>query len=179
MYKFCVRSTVPVRSLLWFAILILAPAWAQAADMSFDGGSGCSDPPIFSQQFTLSANSHGGFCTGFGNHSGMNFDSLTFVTTIPNVSPTFNCSPEPFFLFCDFIQDTAASTLTIFFHGLDGRTGGHHGIPVAPDCPIDTNCLPGVPPPDNFFINLNNLVCPPTGGPCTQPHDTNGTGDWK
>src|SRR2546423_14589593 len=108
----------------------------------------------------------------------MNFDSVTFVETLPNVSPTFNCSPEPFFLFCDFIEDTSANTLTIFFHGLDGRTGGHHGIPVAPDCPIDTNCLPGVPPPDNFFINLNNLVCPPTGGPCTQPHDTNGTGDW-
>ena len=176
MYKFCVRSTVPIRSLLWFAILILAPVWAQAADMSFDGGSGCDDPPIFSQQFTFTSNSHGGFCTGFGNHSGMSFGSLTFVTAIPNVSPTMNCSPEPFFAFCNFFEDTAAGTLTILFFGLD-RT--HQGIPVAPDCPVgSTNCLPGLPPPDNFFINLNNPVCPPTGGPCTQPWDTNGTGDW-
>jgi hypothetical protein len=175
MFKFRVSSTAFIRSLLWFAALILLPTWARAADISFEGGSGCDDPPIFGQFFTLTANSHGGFCTGFGNHSGMGFDSLTFVTTIPNVSPTFNCSPEPFFAFCEFIEDTAANTLTILFFGLD-RT--HQGIPVAPDCPVGTNCLPGVPPPDNFFINLNNFVCPPTGGPCAPPNDTNGTGDW-
>src|SRR5262249_56390561 len=117
---------------------------------------------------------HGGFCTGFGNHSGMNFDSLSFTTTIPNVSPTFNCSPEPFFLTCEFIEDRAANTLTILFFGLDGPRGTHHGIPVAPPCPIDFFCPQ---PPDNFFINLNNIVCDPSGV-CAPPSDTNGTGDW-
>src|SRR5713226_2692275 len=101
MFLFRVRSTVvAVRSLLLFAILILLPAWAQAADMSFEGGSGCDDPPIFSQVFPFTANSSGGFCTAFGNHSGVNFDSLKFITTIPNAHPSdpFLCSPGPFFL---------------------------------------------------------------------------------
>src|SRR5262245_40670484 len=169
MCKFC--PTLPIRGLLWLAICILAPTWAPAEEFSFDGGSGCSDPPIFGQFFTFSANSSGGFCTGFGNHSGRNFDSLQFVTTIPNVSPTLNCSHEPYFLFCDFFEDTAANTLTILLHGLD-RT--HTGIPVAPPCPIDFFCPQ---PPDNFFINLNNVVCDPSGL-CAPPHDTNGRGDW-
>src|SRR6266852_3170781 len=99
MFQFRVNSIPVVRSILLFAILILLPAWAQAEDFSFEGGSGCSDPPIFSQVFTFTANSNGGFCTGFGNHSGVNFDSLRFVTTIPNANPTapFICSPQPFF----------------------------------------------------------------------------------
>jgi hypothetical protein len=158
--------------------LILLPTWAQASEITFEGGSGCDDPPIFSQAFSFTANSNGGFCTGFGNHSGVNFDSLKLVTAIPTVGPTLFCSPEPFFLSCDLIEDIAANTLTILFFGLDGSIGTHHGIPVAPDCPVGANCLPGVLPPDNFFINLNNLVCPPAGGPCAQPHDANGTGDW-
>lgn len=178
MYRCRVDPTLLMRSFLCFAILILLPTWAQASDISFDGGFGCDDPPIFNGVFSFSANSNGGFCTGFGNHSGVNFDSLTFVTTIPTVSPFFSCSPEPFFTSCDFIEDAAANTLTILFFGLDGPLGSHHGIPVAPDCPVGTPCLPGVPPPDNFFINLNNRTCPPIGGACTQPNDSNGTGDW-
>jgi hypothetical protein len=79
MYRISVGSTVLLRHLLLFAILILLPTWAQAASFSFEGGSGCDDPPIFSQVFTFTANSNGGFCTGFGNHSGVNFDSLRFV----------------------------------------------------------------------------------------------------
>lgn len=172
MFRFNGSPTVLLRSLLLFAILILAPAWAKASDMSFEGGSGCSDPPIFSQAFTFTANSNGGFCSGFGNHSGTNFDSLTFTTSIPNVSPTFLCSPEPFFTTCDFIQDTAANTLTIEFFGLDGPLGTHHGIPVATGCSFQIDCLP----PDNFFLNLNNPVCGRLG--CAQPFDANGTGDW-
>ena len=162
-------ATLLLRSIVLFAILILLPTWAQADDFSFDGGSGCSDPPIFGLQFTFNVNSNGGFCSGFGNHSGMNFDSLRFTTPIGTTSPF--CSPEPFFLECTFSLDTVNNILTIDFFGLD-RT--HQGIPVAPDCPVGTDCLP----PDNFFINLNNRVCPPTGGPCTQPFEANGTGDW-
>src|SRR5262249_27102674 len=103
MLQFSVGSTVPVRGLLLFAILIMAPAWAQASDFSFDGGSGCGDPPIFSTIFTLPAtNSSGGMCKGFSNQTGVNFDSLRFTTSIPNANPSdpFNCSPEPFFLSC-------------------------------------------------------------------------------
>src|SRR4030095_6209570 len=133
--------------------------------ISFDGGSGCDDPPIFSQVFQLNANTSGGFCTGFGNHSGRNFDSLRFVTTIPNANPNdpFLCSPEPFFLQCTFTLDTVNNILTIDFFGLDVRGGTHQGIPVAPDCPVGTDCLP----PDNFFINLNHPLRSATGGPCT------------
>ena len=159
-------------------VLVLPPTRAQASTIGFDGGVGCGDPPIFSETFTFAANQDGGFCAGFGNHSGMNFDSLTLLTTIPTVSPTIFCSPEPYFLSCNYSEDIAANTLTIQFFGLDGTFGTHHGIPVAPDCTAGSLCLPGTPQPDNFFINLNNPVCPPTGGPCTQPFDALGAGDW-
>src|SRR5262249_8128494 len=126
------RSTVPARARLSFAILILTSAWAQASEISFQGGPGCSSGnPIFGHVFTFTANAVGGFCAGFGNDSGMNFDSLKFVTTIPTVNPNFFCSPEPYFLSCGFTMDTTANTLTILFSGLDGT---HHGIPVAPPC---------------------------------------------
>src|SRR5713226_4586438 len=162
MFLFRVRSTVvAVRSLLLFAILILLPAWAQAADMSFDGGSGCSDPPIFNQMFSFTVNTHGGFCSGFANHSGKNFDSLNLV--LPTMSSTFLCPPDPFFTNCAPTFDTAHNTLTILFSGLDGT---HHGIPVHPTCPPDHVC-----PIDDFFINLNNCITTPLTGGCSQPHD--------
>src|SRR5262249_49623681 len=117
MFQSRVSSTVAFRSLLLFAICILLPAWAQASDFGLEGGSGCSDPPIFSQIFTFTVNSHGGFCTGFGNHSGVNFDSLRFVTTLPSGSPMFHCFSEPFFANCGFTFDTAHNTVTIDFFG--------------------------------------------------------------
>src|SRR5712692_10239860 len=123
MFQCRVSSTVAVRSLLLFAICVLLPTWAQASDVSFDGGSGCDDPPIFSQVFMFTANTNGGLCRAFGNHSGMNFDSLRFVTTIPTVSSTFLCSPGPFFTDCAFSVDTVNHTLTLNFFGLDGPTG--------------------------------------------------------
>src|SRR5713226_3178875 len=103
-----VTATLLRLFLVIFSSLLLTANRAQADDMSFAGGSGCGDPPIFSQVFTFTANSNGGFCTGFGNHSGANFDSLRFTTSIPNANPSapFLCSPEPFFLNCTFSLDT-------------------------------------------------------------------------
>jgi hypothetical protein len=191
MLKTGVKFGVPVRGLLLLGSLVLLPAWARAADMSFDGGSGCSDPPIFSQQFFLPpANATGGLCRAFGNHSGTNFDSLKFTTAFPNANPrdTFLCSADPFFLSCDFIVDGTifhsgdlispgpTNTITVEFFGLDrpGPGATHNGIPVVPACPPTIECGPG----DNFFINLNNPVCDANGGNCRQPFSDTAAGDW-
>jgi hypothetical protein len=175
MFKTGVRSNVPVRSLLLFAVAILAPALARADDFSLAGDSGCTDPPIFSETFTFQANSSGGLCLAFGNHStsGMPFTSLKFTTRIPDTnSDPMLCSGGQFFTNCDYIVDTVHDTLTVEFSGLDDR---HTGIPVAPGCSLTIDCVL----PNNFSINLNNpTVCPPTGGPCTQPTLNTAGGDW-
>ena len=176
MLKTGVGFSVSVRSLLLLGSLILLPAWARADNMSFDGGSGCSDPPITSQQFFLPpANATGGMCRAFGNHSGTTFTSLKFTTAFPNANPNdaLVCSPAPFFLNCDFNVDgrpvpsgshiTSGQTITVEFFGTNAD---HLGIPDAGSAT------------DNFFINLNNPVCPPTGGPCTQPFSDTAAGDW-
>jgi hypothetical protein len=186
MLKFAVGPSAPVRGLLLsFGILLLLPAWAQASDFSFDGGSGCGDPPIFSTIFTLpAANSTGGMCKGFGNHnsSGVNFNSLDFTAPFPiPTSDPFLCSPGPFFLNCDFNVDgvifhsgdhiTSGSMITVEFFGLDGPLGTHHGIPYDPNINPTTGL-----PEDNFFINLNNPgVC--TLSPCPQPFSDTAAGD--
>src|SRR5215510_12964567 len=106
------RQAACVRNVLFlFAVLIVAPKWAQGSDMSFDGGSGCGDPPIFSEVFNLPAvNASGGMCKAFGNGTGVNITSFKFTAPLPNASPTdpFLCSPAPFFLSCDFlVTDTS------------------------------------------------------------------------
>src|SRR5262249_1602731 len=109
MRHFTLGSSGPLRSLLLLLVLLIfSPAWARAEDFSFDGGTGCSDPPIFDQIFVLPpTNATGGMCKGFGNHSGVNFDKLSFTTSFPNANPTdpFLCSPEPFFTDCGFSVD--------------------------------------------------------------------------
>src|SRR6266853_4509707 len=137
MFKVNAFQTFLTRCLLCFAFLIVVPSLAHASEIGFDGGSDCnSGVPLLSDVFSFTANSSGGFCSGFGNHSGMNFDSLRIVTTIPTLSTPFNCSAAPFFTSCDFTEDTVANTLTILFHGVDRE---HSGIPVAPDCPVGIN----------------------------------------
>jgi hypothetical protein len=162
-----ITSTMSLRSLPLLAILVLAPALARADDMGFSGGSGCDDPPIFSDIFELPpTNATGGMCRAFGNFTGGPITSLKFTTTIPdpNADP-MTCSPAPFFATCDFVVDTLDDTITVeFFGNID-----HPGIPVIP---------PGGRVVDNFFINLNKPVCDPLTGLCTQPADANGTGDW-
>jgi hypothetical protein len=174
MFKTGLSLAAPLRSLLLLGSLILLPALARADDFSWEGGSGCSDPPIFSEIFTLPAtNASGGMCKGFGNHSGVPFTSLKFTTRIPDAnSDLMLCSGGSFFTTCDFVLDTINDTITVEFFGLD-RT--HQGIPVAPGCSLTIDCVL----PDNFFINLNNpTVCPPNGGPCTQPLSDTAGGDW-
>jgi hypothetical protein len=175
MFQPRISSTVTLRSLPLLAILVLAPALARGDDFSFGDSGGCSDPPITSQIFTLPpTNGNGGMCLDFGNHSGTPFTSLKFTTSIPDAdiaNPSTNprlCSGGPFFTTCDFVVDTLDDTITVEFFGLDSS---HHGIPVIPPG-IDRN-------PNNFEINLNNPVCDPLTGICTQPTSTNnGTGDW-
>jgi hypothetical protein len=185
MHHFSLGSSEPSRSLLLLlALLILAPAWAPAADMSFAGGSGCGDPPIFGEIFSLPpTNATGGMCKGFGNHSGANFDSLMFTTSLTNANPSdpFLCSPQPFFLDCGFSVDgsprllpsgsfiTSGNTITVEFFGLNAD---HRGIPPT----TALNPLTGGPA-DNFFINLNNPVCG-TNGVCSQPFSDTAAGDW-
>jgi hypothetical protein len=171
-----VSGTVSLRSLPLLAILVLAPALAQADDFSFDGGGGCDDPPpITSDIFTLPpTNATGGMCLAFGNHSGSTFTSLKFTTPIPdadlaNPSNPQLCSGGPFFTTCDFVEDLLDDTITVEFFGLDTD---HQGIPVVP---IATGIEIS---PDNFEINLNNPGCDPLTGLCAQPGDANGTGDW-
>jgi len=153
--------------------LLLLPAWARADDFSLAGDSSCSDPPIFTEIFTLpAANSSGGMCLAFGNHSGAPFTSLKFTTQIPDPNThDMLCSGGQFFANCDYIVDTLNDTITVEFFGLDDR---HPGIGVAPGCTID--CLPT----NNFFINLNNPTnCDPSGNNCTQPNLNTAAGDWR
>lgn len=193
MLKTGLGSNVPVRSLLLFAVAILAPALARADDMSFAGDSSCSDPPIFSDIFTLPPiNASGGLCRAFGNHTSSPFTSLKFTTQYPTTNPDFFCSPGPF-LSCDFNVDgtiyhtgdtpptfpTGGHTVTIEFVG-----NSDHFIPVdtATGC-TDTSTDPAC---YNFYINLNSYVdangrpCNPLtpGGGCTQPTGTGGSGNW-
>jgi hypothetical protein len=172
MLKNGVGLSVPVRGLLLLGSLILLPAWARADDFSFSGdATGCSDPPVITQQFNVTPNPSGGLCLAFGNHSGTTFKSLKFTTAFPNANPNdaLMCSPQPFFLNCDFNVDgvvfhngdrvTAGNIITVEFFGLNAD---HIGIP---DAGAAT---------DNFFINLNNPD--PTTG--QQPHSNTAAGDW-
>jgi hypothetical protein len=168
MVKFGVTSRLLLRSLPLLAVVVLAPALARADDFGWGGDSGCSDPPIFSDIFNLPpTNSTGGLCRAFGNYTGAPITSVKFTTTIPdaNADPML-CSPGPFFLSCDYVVDVPDNTLTVEFFGTNSD---HAGIPVAP---------PGATLVDNFFINLNNPVCNPTTGLCTQPNTSTGGGDW-
>jgi len=190
-----VSATVSLRGLLLFAIVIILPALARADDMSFDGGSGCSDPPIFSGIFSLPAtnpagSAAGGLCRAFENHSGGTFHSLSFTAPFANnPSDPFLCSPGQFFTNCDFIVDgfkfssgtpgsriTSGITITVEFFGTNSD---HPGIPsVDPSTnPCATLTLPLAP--GCFFLNLNNPGCDATGV-CDLPQPTNGTspGDW-
>jgi hypothetical protein len=168
--------------------LILLPAWARADDISWAGGSDCSDPPIFSDAFVLPPiNASGGLCRAFGNHTGHNITTVKFETTYPSVNPDFFCSPGPF-LSCDFNVDgmifhtgdtppTAGHTVTIEFFG-----NADHFIPNDPVTD------PNDPRYFNFFINLNSYIdpngrpCNPNTltavGGCTQPTGTGGSGNW-
>jgi hypothetical protein len=169
MAHFSVRSSVPLRSLLLVAFSIALPALGRADDMSWGGDSSCSDPPIFSDIFTLPAtNATGGMCRAFGNYTGAPITSVKFTTTIPdaNADPMI-CSAAPYFESCDFVVDTLDDTITVEFFGTNSD---HPGIPVAP---------PGTTLVDNFFINLNNpTVCDANGNNCTQPDTSTGVGDW-
>src|SRR2546423_9794094 len=102
-----VRFRVPVRSLLLLGSMILLPAWARADDFSFSGDSTCTDPPIFSDIFTLPAtNGSGGLCRAFGNHTGAPITSLKFTTPYAgtdHVDRMF-CDPGRF-LTCDYRVD--------------------------------------------------------------------------
>jgi hypothetical protein len=181
MLKTGVRFSVPVRNLLLFGSFILLPAWARAADMSFAGDSSCTDPPIFSDVFSLPPiNATGGLCRAFGNHTGHNINSLTFTTTFPTRNLDFFCSGDSFFTNCDFNVDgriyhsgdtppTGGSTLTVEFFGLNAD---HLGIPV------DTATDPSSPAYYNFYLNLNSRVCNVTSVGCGQPTGTSGSGDW-
>ncbi len=159
------RLRVPVHSLLLLGSLILLPAWARADDFGFDGDSSCSDPSVNSEVFTLPpANSMGGLCLAFGNHSGVTFSSLAFTTTIPDANPDpMLCSPGPFFTNCAYVVNTTNDTLTVEFFGTNSD---HPGIP---DAGTQT---------DNFFINLNNPVCDANGRNCSQPFSDTAKGDW-
>jgi hypothetical protein len=195
MLKTGLGSNVPLRSLLLFAVAILAPAMARADDFTWAGDSGCSDPPIFSDIFTLPAtNSHGGLCRAFGNHTGHSLNSLTFTAAYPSVNPDFFCSAAPYFTDCDFNVDgtiyhngdtppsfptTGGHTITVEFFGLNSD---RHGIPVdtvtgCTDTSTDPACY-------NFYINLNSYLdlngrpCTPFTRGCTQPTGTTGSGDW-
>jgi len=152
------RLRVPVHCLLLLGSLILLPAWARADDFSIGDSGNCSDPSIGpSLQFSFSANTHGGLCLAFGNHSGVPIHSLTFTTSIPDANSDLNvCSGGIFFTNCDYVPNTANGTLTIEFFG--GR-----GIPAIS---VDTT--------DNFIINLNNPD--PTTG--MQPNNNTVSGDW-
>jgi hypothetical protein len=196
MHQFDVRSVLSVRGMLFFVALVALPAGARASDMSFDGGSGCSDPPITSDIFTLPATSSaiagspgtgGGLCRAFGNHTTMNFNSLKFTAAFPTtINDPFLCSPGPFFLNCDFVIDgttvlqsgefarSVGKIVTVEFFGLDTGPGGTHlGIP------IDRNTDSASPAYYNFFINLNNPVLNPATGGFSQPHTAAGSGDWQ
>src|SRR5260370_30442298 len=171
-----------------FAILVALPCGARAADMSLAGGSGCSDPAITSDRFTLPAtNGGGGLCRAFGNHSPTDFTSLRIVTSFPtNTSDPFLCSGASYFTSCDFILDgvtilhngdfarSTGSSVVVEFFGIDTGPGGtHHGIP------IDTNTDPASSLYYNFFLNLNNPVIDPTNGTLVQPNNTAPNGDWQ
>jgi hypothetical protein len=168
MLKSRVSSIGSLRNLALLAILILSPALARADDLGWGGDSGCTDPPIFSDIFTLPAtNATGGMCQAFGNYTGAPITSVKFTTTIPdaNADPMI-CSAAPYFESCDFVVDTLDDTITVEFFGTNSD---HPGIPVAPA---------GGTLVDNFFINLNNPVCNPATGLCTQPDTSTGVGDW-
>ena len=159
--------------LMLLAALIIAPTFARADNMSLIGGSGCSDPPIFNEVFTFSSNSTGGECLAFGNYTGGTMGSLSITTKIPDANTDANtCSGGNFFLHCTFTIDTVNDTLTVDFFGTNSDS---RGIPEAPGCSsFTTDCTL----PNNFSINLNNLVCDPTTGLCSPPSSDDGTGDW-
>jgi hypothetical protein len=181
MLKTGVGFSVPVRGLLLLGSLILLPAWAQASDASFAGDSSCTDPPIFSDIFSLPpVNATGGLCRAFGNHTGHNLNSLSFTTSYPVRNPDFFCAGDSFFTNCDFNVDgmifhsgdtppTVGTTLTLEFFGFNAD---HRGIPV------DTVTDPLDPRYYNFYINLNSRVCNATTGVCSQPTGASGSGDW-
>jgi hypothetical protein len=181
MLKIGVGFRVPAHSLLLLGSLILLPGLARADDFSFSGDSSCSDPPIFSDIFTLPpVNATGGLCRAFGNHTGSSFNSLTFTTAFPTVNPDFFCSGDQFFTNCDFKVDgtiyrsvdappTSGTTLTVEFFGLNAD---HRGIPV------DRVTDPTDPAYFNFYINLNSRICDANGNCGPQPTGTSGSGDW-
>lgn len=193
MFKPGVKFCVPVRSLFLLGSLILAPAWARADDMSWSGDNSCSDPLIFNDAFVLPPiNASGGLCRAFGNHTGSNFTSLKFTTAYPGTNPDFFCSAAPYFLSCDFNVDgtiyhtgdtppTGGSMVTVEFFGTNSD---HLGIPVD----TTTGCTDSSTNPAcyNFYINLNSYIdanarpCNPftSGGGCTQPTGTGGSGNW-
>lgn len=151
------RLRVPVHGLLMLGSLVLLPALARADDFSWGGDSSCTDPPIFSDIFTLPAtNATGGLCRAFGNHTGAPLTSLIFTTPYAGTDhvDSMFCDPGPF-LSCDYRVDgtlvssvppPTGTTLTVeFFGNVD------HSIAV------DTVTDPADPLYYNFFINLNNL----------------------
>jgi hypothetical protein len=199
MLKIGLGSRVPVRSLLLFAVAILAPALARADDFGWAGDSSCSDPPIFSDIFSLPAtNASGGLCRAFGNHTGHNLTSLSFTAPYQTTNPDFFCatgtSTVAYFQNCDFnvdgtiyhTGDTPPSfrspdghTITVEFFGTNSD---HQGIPVdtttgCTDTSTDPACF-------NFYINLNSRICSPLSSTCVLVQPTggpngNGTaGDW-
>jgi hypothetical protein len=164
-----VRSSVPLRSLLLFAVSMALPALGRADDFGWGGDSSCEDPAIFSDIFTLPAtNATGGMCRAFGNYTGAPITSVNFTTTIPDAnSDPMICSAGPYFEFCDFVLNPVDGTLTVQFFGTNSD---HPGIPVAPA---------GSTLVDNFFINLNNpTMCDTNGANCTQPDSNTAVGDW-
>jgi hypothetical protein len=174
MVKARVRSTVLVRSVLLVGSLVLLPAWARADDFSFSGDSGgCSDPPITSEVFSFSVNTHGGLCLGFGNHSHTTFSSLNFTTAFPTGSSALTdpllCDGGVFFDNCGFSVDGGPLLPSGHSPGRGSMiTVEFFGGPGIPDAGSAT---------DNFFINMNNPgVC--SLSPCGPPADSNGTGDW-
>lgn len=182
------RAQVVCPRTFLFAILIALPVCGRAADMSLDGGSGCTDPPITMLAFTMDpvtgtgVTGTGGMCKHFGNHTGSSFTTLSFTTAFPThnlgVDP-FLCSGGTVFEFCDFIVDgsprhhssgdfisSGGSTITVEFFGINSD---HPGIPdLGPTAPLTA---------DNFYLNLNNPVCSPAGI-CSQPNVDPGAGDW-
>jgi hypothetical protein len=162
---------VPLHRLVLLAGFILAPTLAHAGTFVLGGGGDCSDPPgIFSQVFSFSADTAGGSCAAFGNHSGTSFNSLAITTALPDDLSNLYCSGGNFFEFCSFTVDVPNDLLTI---KLFGTNDSHPGIASIPTCSLDIECGPT----DNFSINLNDLVCDPAGR-CTQSTSDTGSGGW-